>query len=44
MGENIVDLELIVDHIDYAVNLIGIDHVGLGIDTCFDTEEIDELI
>lgn len=30
----------IVEHIDYAVGRIGIDHVGLGIDTCFDDAEV----
>ncbi|MDT9599724.1 dipeptidase [Sphingosinicella rhizophila] len=44
MGRNRVDADLIADHIDYAVDLIGIDHVGLGIDTCFDPSEVDDLM
>lgn len=44
MGRNVVDVERMIDHIDYAVDLIGIDHVGLGIDTCFDTSEVDDLM
>lgn len=28
-------VENLINHIDYAVNLIGIDHVGLGFDVCY---------
>jgi membrane dipeptidase len=31
-GENLVTLETVLDHIDHAVNVAGIDHVGLGSD------------
>ncbi len=32
--------ENLVRHIDYAVNLVGPDHVGLGLDFVFDEEEL----
>lgn len=28
-------VEVMVDHVDYCVNLIGIDHVAIGSDNCF---------
>jgi membrane dipeptidase len=30
----------ILEHIEYAVGRIGVEHVGLGIDTCFDSSEV----
>lgn len=33
--ESISSVALMADHIDYAVKLIGIDHVGLGLDICY---------
>lgn len=33
-------VERIVDHIDYIVQLVGIDHVGIGLDYIFDDTEI----
>lgn len=42
LGDNDNRIETIVRHIDYAVTLIGEDHVGLGLDYVFDMEEIDE--
>jgi membrane dipeptidase len=32
--------EAMVRHIDYAIRLIGIDHVGIGLDFVFDPQEI----
>jgi membrane dipeptidase len=31
-------------HIDYAVELIGAEHVGLGLDYVFDQAELDEYV
>ena len=31
-------------HIDYAVQRIGPEHVGLGLDYMFDSEELDEFL
>jgi membrane dipeptidase len=36
--------ETIVRHIDYAAQLIGPEHVGLGLDYVFDMAELDELV
>ena len=36
--------ETIVRHIDYAVELIGPEHVGLGLDYVFDVTELDEFL
>jgi membrane dipeptidase len=36
--------ETIVRHIDYAVNLIGPEHVGLGLDYVFDISELEEYV
>ena len=27
------DIECVLDHYDYMVNLVGVDHVGIGTDT-----------
>ena len=32
------------DHIDYVVQLVGIDHVGLGLDYVFDRQEMDDFV
>lgn len=40
MGENDIRSETIARHIDYAVQLIGPDHVGLGLDYVFDEGEL----
>lgn len=40
LGDNDVRSERIVDHIDYAVNVAGIDHVGIGLDCVFAEDEI----
>jgi membrane dipeptidase len=34
----------IAEHIDYAVQKIGPEHVGLGFDYCFDQKEVDEFM
>ena len=39
LGENDASPELIARHIDYAVQLIGAEHVGVGLDYAFDQEE-----
>ncbi len=40
LGDNDIASETVARHIDYAVNLIGVDHVGLGLDYVFDGEEL----
>jgi len=41
-GDN--STETVLRHIDYAVQLIGARHVGLGLDYVFDTGELEDLI
>lgn len=41
LGENDNSTEALVRHIDYVVQLIGAEHVGLGLDYVFDQEELD---
>lgn len=40
LGDNDASPETIARHIDYAVNLIGVEHVGIGLDYAFDQEEV----
>lgn len=40
LGDNDSRPELMLDHIEYAANLIGVEHVGIGLDYAFDTEEV----
>ena len=40
LGSDNANVERIVDHIDYIVQLVGIDHVGIGLDYVFDGTEI----
>lgn len=44
LGDNDVSIETFVRHIDYAVQLIGPAHVGLGIDYCFDLEGMTQML
>jgi membrane dipeptidase len=44
LGDNDNSTDALVRHIDYAVELIGADHVGLGLDYVFDQAEVDEYI
>jgi membrane dipeptidase len=44
LGDNDVSTETFVRHIDYAVQLIGPEHVGLGIDYCFDLEGMTQML
>lgn len=40
LGDNDISAENFVRHIDYAVQLIGAEHVGIGLDYCFDIKGI----
>jgi len=44
LGENDIRTKTIVRHIDYAVQLIGARHVGIGLDYVFDQEELKEVL
>jgi membrane dipeptidase len=41
-GDN--STETLLRHIDYVVQLIGPEHVGIGLDYVFDTSELDDLV
>ena len=38
LGPNDARIETLVQHVEYAVELIGEDHVGIGLDYCFGME------
>jgi membrane dipeptidase len=44
LGDNDNSTETLLKHIDYVVNLIGAEHVGLGLDYVFDQAELDEYV
>jgi len=44
LGNNDNSTETLLRHIDYTVELIGVEHVGLGLDYVFDRAEMDEYI
>jgi membrane dipeptidase len=44
LGDNDNSTETLLRHIDYTVELIGAEHVGLGLDFVFDQSELDEYI
>jgi membrane dipeptidase len=39
LGSNTATIDALVAHIDHAVELVGIEHVGLGSDYCFDGDD-----
>ena len=41
LGEYDVSTETIVRHVEYVAQLVGTQHVGLGLDYCFDIAEVD---
>ena len=44
LGDNDNSTETFVSHIDYLVQLIGVAHVGFGLDYVFDQKELDDWI
>jgi membrane dipeptidase len=40
MGKNDIRTETFVRHVDYALDLVGEDHVGIALDYVFDAEEM----
>lgn len=44
LGRNDASTETFVRHIEYVVNLVGPEHVGLGLDYVFDTRELDDAV
>lgn len=44
LGDNDNSTEALARHIDYVAQLVGDDHVGLGLDYVYDSAELDEYI
>jgi membrane dipeptidase len=44
LGHNDASTETIVRHIDYVVQLVGPNHVGIGLDYVFDQEELETFV
>ncbi|MFT7461665.1 MAG: membrane dipeptidase [Planctomycetota bacterium] len=44
LGDNEATVENIVRHIDYLVQLVGPDHVGIGLDYVFDQQEVNDFV
>jgi membrane dipeptidase len=44
LGENDIRTETFMRHLDYVVNLVGPDHVGIGLDYAFDQEEVQKFV
>jgi membrane dipeptidase len=44
LGPNDASLEAVVRHIDYAVELVGVEHVGVASDYSFDEDDLNVLL
>jgi membrane dipeptidase len=44
LGRGAADASQWVEHIDHIAQCVGVEHVGLGLDYVYDTEELDELV
>jgi membrane dipeptidase len=44
LGKNDISPANVVRHLDYVIQLIGPDHVGLGLDYVFDQQEVDDFV
>lgn len=44
LGANDIRSETLVAHIDYVVQLVGVDHAGIGLDYVFDSAELDAYV
>jgi len=44
LGNNDITTETFIRHIDYAAQLVGPQHVGIGTDYCFDLEEVEQIV
>ena len=44
LGANDNRPETVVTHIDYVAQLVGPEHVGIGLDYCFDSEEVNAYV
>ncbi len=44
LGDPQVNIELMVDHIDHIVQLVGPEHAGIALDYVFDKQELDDAL
>lgn len=44
LGQNDASTETFVRHVEYALDLVGDDHVGIALDYVFDRDEFDQLV
>lgn len=44
LGENDASSETLARHVQYVADLVGVAHVGLGLDYTFDHDEVDEYV
>jgi membrane dipeptidase len=44
LGNNDVSTAALAQHIDYVVDVAGIDHVGIGLDSCVDPHEMPKMM
>ncbi len=44
LGNNDIRTEKIVEHIDYVAQLVGAEHVGIGLDCVFDLAEVQSFV
>lgn len=44
LGNNDISPERFVDHVDHVAGLVGIDHVGIGLDTVYDRDGLRALL
>ncbi len=44
LGDNDSSTEAVLRHVDYVAEMVGAEHVGLGLDYVFDREELDQYL
>lgn len=44
LGDNDASSAALAKHVQYVADLVGVEHVGLGLDYTFDKEEVDEYV
>jgi membrane dipeptidase len=44
LGDNDISTETVLRHVDYVAQMVGAEHVGLGLDYVFDRSELDEYL
>lgn len=44
LGDPEAGTDAILDHVDYVAGRVGVDHVGISLDTCFDEQELIDFV